>query len=277
MGRFHGISAARVSILSVLRHPVAFARVAFFWSLVHAAILVGHAVYHSLATSTPLDIATDILFLHQPDQYRLAAALTTIPDALASLSVSIWWTRFLLNGALPRWWISVPNGSARYFSRELIIGFGAIVGIVPGFFLAGIVSGHFATDSQNFLGFAVIGLNAVVVAYGMARLWLVFPAIALGNSLSFSESFRLTRRAAGGLWLATITVYLAFLVPAVAIDLLSDYAPMLDHRLFIGWPSDVVAIGLTTISFLFVLAVAAAGAAVTALLYRDRVLQERPA
>jgi len=263
--------------MSVLRHPVAFARVAFFWSLVHAAIFVGHAVYRSLVTATPLDIATDIVFLHRPDQYRLESVLTTIPDVLASLSVAIWWTRFFLNGALPKWWISVPNGSARYFSRELIIGFGAIAAIVPGAFLAGTVAGHFATDSQKALGFAVIGVNAIIVAYGMARLWLIFPAIALGDSLSFSDSFRLTRRAAGGLWLATVIVYLTFLVPAFATDLLSDYAPMLDQRFFTGWPSDVVAIGLTTISFLFVLAVAAAGAAVTALLYRDRVLQERAA
>jgi len=274
MERFHGGAAAKAAILSIVRQPRAFLKITILWSLVYDSVLVAHAAYSSLTTSTPFDVASDIFLLRQPDQFQLANALTAIPNVLASLSTSIWWTRFLLTGDLPRRWISVPAGSARYFGRAMILGFGAILSFAPGLLLARIAWSYLPNDFGKLIAFAVVLLDAGLIAFFLVRFWLVFPAIALGRQLSLAESFRLTRGAAIGLWIAVILVYVALLLPAIAIDWSLDVILRLDFPILYGWRADVIAIGLTTITSLLTLALAAASAAVTALLYRTRVPEQ---
>jgi hypothetical protein len=203
--------------------------------------------------------------LRQPEQFQLQNAMTALPNILGELSVAIWWTRFVLAARLPKHWIDIPGGNARYFSRELIVGFGTIVGIIPGFLLARIVSPQFPNEGILGAG-ALILANAVVVLYVCARFWLVFPAIAMrDDQIGFAQSFRTTRRAAIGLLIGTVLVYFAFLAPAVLIDSAQDYiAPE-------GVVASSIAVGTDVLTSLLYLAAVAAGAGLSALAYQQLV------
>ena len=265
MDEFRTLGATRQSIGLLLRNPGAFLKMSLAWVLIDIAILLGYCVYAWHANGGAFDVARSLHALDQTENLRLQILLTVIPNMLASLSVAILWTRFAVAGQRPPLWLQVPAGSARYFSRSLILIFGAIIAMIPGVVLARLLVVDSLTMPEawrNAAMGALIGVDVLVVLYAVGRFWLVFPAIAMGEPLGFGQSFRLTRRAWFPLLAASVLCELAFAVPSIAIAAAQDYLPAS------GAIADAGALAIEFLSSLLALAADAAVADVAALAYR---------
>lgn len=267
MVRFWGLGAAMSGASMLVRNSGKFLKVALFWALVRTAALMAYCGYVWFRDwPLPFDIGGTLYILRQPDQFVVQYAVTMLPDIFGSLAVPIWWTRFVLSGALPKRWIDLPRGSARYFSREFLIAMVGVVAAIPGLLLAGIASRVLEQPLANQVAVAVVVLDAIVLLYGCARFWLIFPAIAIGNDhIRFRQSLRLTKKAGVGLLLGFGVAYLVTVLPAAMIERIQDLLPLY------GRVADAIAIAASILVALLTLAGTAIGAAVTAALYKARV------
>lgn len=270
MDGFSGSRAIGLALTAVAGNLGVFCQIALGWTLLLAAVAIGCRGLPWLPGG-----AASIVPFSTPIDARWELAVTALSSTLASLSISIQWTRFILRGTRPRRWLSLPVGSARYFSRSLILAFGGILGLVPGFLVAAAVNRSLPEgfeDGAKIASIAVILANTALVLYVCARLWLVFPAIALGDArIDFGKSFRLTKPLAGGLLGATAVVFALF---SGAVLLLS----YLNGQLQLAGPfSDAAAIGWEVLNNLILLVETAAMAGIAALAYRSVVPLEEAA
>ena len=274
MGEFHTVGAIRQSIGLLLRNPIAFLKASLVWSLIDLAILLAYCVYAWRVHGGAFDIAGSFRFLAEPENFRLQSLLTVIPNTLSALAVAILWTRFVVDGRRPPLWLQVPAGSARYFSRSLIVGFGAILAMVPGIVVARLALENDLTASvpqiwKNIGMGTIVVADILVVLYLAIRVWLIFPAIAMGEPLGFRQSFRLTGRAWLPLLVASLVCELAFALPAILVEMALDYLPLS------GPLADAGVLAVQLVGDLLTLAGDAAVAGVAALAYR--ALVPRPA
>jgi hypothetical protein len=267
---FRGFSAALAAIAQVFRYPGVFLRIALLWSLVHVIILLAYCAY--IAATGHESLALALQFLDTLPGLQAQSVLTAIPNTLSTLAVTILWTRFVISGTRPSRWIQVPKGSARYMSRSILIGFGAVLGLVPGLIAARVFSGFIPERFASVGAITLIGLDALVVLYVCLRLWLVFPAIAMGDaSITFARSFTLTKEIAFGLLLGSAIPFLGSFVVSFVIELGKNAIPSASPFIV------PIALGVMFLSEILVLAANAAVAGIAARAYEIKVLQAQKA
>jgi hypothetical protein len=262
MVKFRGVSAALTAIAQVFQNPGVFLKITFCWTLVFVTVALAQLVY--LTSTTAGNFAESIKALGSISNLRNGIALDYAPSVLSSLATTILWTRFVVSGERPDGWIKIPKGSARYFGRSLILGFGAILGVIPGLVAARVAAEHVQARFTPFIGPLVIGLDVLVVIYVCMRLWLVFPAIAIGDStIDFAESFRLMKGSVFQLFLGIVITTFALVVAIILCAILTIVVPQ------------TVPFFLMTqfLSSLTVLASTAVSAGLTAKAYKVLVLE----
>jgi hypothetical protein len=266
MNEFTGFGAIRTAVAQIVGNLGVFLRIALGWTFLVAAFLVGYCVVKWGMGLGPLDIAGGLNSLGEPENFRLQNGLTLIPNTLASLSVAIQWTRFVVRGERPTGWLTVPIGSGRYLGRSIGVALGCVLTLVPGLFVASMVASKVPSPLAVVAPVTVIAVNGIISIYLAVRLWLVFPAIALGNkAVGFAKSFRLTRPFAGRLLGTTIAVYAIFLLGGVLVEVIYELAALR------GVAADILAVADEILTDLFVFAATAAAAGVCALAYRSAV------
>ena len=262
MIKFRGISAGLTAIGEILQNAGVFLKITLIWALILTGIVVAQVFY--LVSINGGTLSEGIKALNSLANLRAQIALNAIPSLLASLATAILWTRFVVTGARPDGWLKIPRGSARYFGRSLIIEFGAILGLVPGLIAARIVSEYVPPAYVPFVGPTVIGVDVLVVLYICIRLWLIFPAIAVGDqSISFTRSFSLMR---GKVFQFILAMAIVCLTLGIAIILISIIVIVI--------PTSIpLFIATQILSSLVVLAGTAASAGVIARAYKILVIE----
>src|SRR6185436_6035763 len=158
------------------------------------------------------------------DLARQYLALSSFASVFGQLAVAIGWSRLLLLRETPHLTWRMPQGSARYFSRSLVLLFALVVLSLPGVIVGAIACGLIPGHTGKIIAAITMGVGIVAAAYICLRAWLVFPAVAIGDStINFRRSFALTKGATLAIVLGTALAYIPFLlvfaVIAVAAEL----------------------------------------------------------
>jgi hypothetical protein len=211
--------------------------------------------------------------MQEGDLLRTYLIVSGIASLFGELAIAIAWSRLVLLGEPPRATFSMPAGSARYFSRSLILWFGCVVLAIPGVIAAGIVGRLGSGTASSVLAGTLIVVGVLAAAYICVRVWLVFPAIAIGDDdMNFYRSFALAKGLVRPIVVGTLISYLSFTVVFLAvvggIDILAD--------LYLSGPAYVCAALLSEfISSFFIYAAIAASATVMARIYAHALSDPR--
>jgi hypothetical protein len=223
MDRFRGVSAARQSLSKIIKNPIVLLHVALTWALIHTTFLLGYCLYIWATDPFPLDIAGNLMSLRQITNFRTSYFLTAIPDTLSLISVNILWTRFVLTNARPSRWIEMPDGSARYFKKGILLGLGFIAGLIPPALLASMPSTFIPAPFAAIISFTILGIGVLAMLYFATRVSLIFPAIAVHDSeTDFAGSYELTKRIWPGMLTGGASAYLALFAGIIATDVPLD-------------------------------------------------------
>jgi len=270
MAKPSGVTLGAHSVSHVLKHLRLFANIAGVWSIVVTAAVA--ATCFVLAISEGSDVSAIMMRMQDGDLLRPYLLASGIASTFGQLAIAVGWFRYVLLGERPELSFSMPKGSARYFSRSLILLFGAVVLAIPGFIVGAIVGRFVPGDAGKIAAAIVMGVGALIAVYICIRAWLVFPAVAIGSTdMNFQRSFRLTKGSVAPILIGTVIAYGLFLLMAIipmgAIDLTSDY---LDGSTYVAatLASEFV------VTFLIYAAVAAS-AGVLARIYQDIVPAQR--
>jgi hypothetical protein len=212
------------SIGFVLSHLPQFFKLALGWTAVVVAA-VAAAAGLSAMDQEALDLAGAIATF-QAREFRAYLLVTSLASIPAQMAIAIWSTRLALRSEMPRHYLSVPTGAARYFAYSFLVGAILILSLIPGAIAGQAIVGWLAQNDPETLRqlatefgplplWGGAALTFMVAVYFCVRLWLVFPAIALGERMGLSRSFRLMRGSTFGVLGGTILALLPFLGLAV--------------------------------------------------------------
>jgi hypothetical protein len=266
MAKPSGVTLGAQSVSHVFKHFGFFSNIAVLWS---AVVTLGvAAACLVIASSEGSSYSSVMMRMEDGDLLRQYLIVTGITSTFGQLAIAVGWTRFILLKEPPHLTLSMPSGSARYFSRSIILLFGAFVLAIPGFIVGAIVGASMPNDAGKIAAAIVMGIGALLAVYICIRAWLVFPAVAVGNpDMSFRRSFEMTKGLVPPIVIGTAIAYgifmLAAIVPTGALDLVADD---LDGSLYIA--ATLLSEFLST--FLIYGAVASS-AAVLARIYEDIV------
>lgn len=198
------------------RHPLVFLKLAGLWSALQTAIPVAYCVAGDIGAGRPIDIGAGMAALGTFDNLRTYMLLTCLPAILGWLAISVGWMRFVLLWEEPRSWLPLPDGSARYFSRSLLLDLMFVVALIP---VA--VAARYAFTALHepwglYAAVAVSSAGALIAFCVYVRAWLVFPAIAARATMRFSESVRLTRGSTGYMILGALLAFAATVLLALS-------------------------------------------------------------
>src|SRR5262245_52237618 len=131
MAKPSGSRLALHSVSYVLQNLRLVSPIAVVWSaVVTVAVAVMCLV---LAISEESDLGTVMVRMQDGDLTRPYMMVSSIASTFGQLAIAIRWSRLVLLGEPPRFTLSMPRGSARYFGRALILLFGWVFLAIPGF------------------------------------------------------------------------------------------------------------------------------------------------
>lgn len=248
-----------------------FAKVALVWSAVVTVAVAAMCVLVAMREASPL--ATVMVRMQEGDLMRPYFIVSGIASTFGQLAIAIRWFRLLLLRETPHFTLSMPAGSARYFSRSLILFFGVMVLAIPGFIFGGIVGRFVPGDVGRIGGVVIMIAGGLVAAYACIRAWLVFPAIAIGDEMDFRRSVALT---AGSIRAIVVGTVIAFL-PFVILMILIVGGIMVVQEMYLDGIFYVVGALLMEFASMFLmLGGIAASAGVLASIYREVVPDAHP-
>jgi len=266
MAKPSGVILGAQSVSHVFRHLRLFSNIASVWSLmVTLAVGLTGAV---IATSEGSDLSAVMMRMEDGDLLRQYLIVTGITSTFGQLATAVGWSRFILLKERPQLTFSMPSGSARYFSRSIILLFGAFVLAIPGFIAGAIIGASVPSDAGKIAAAVVMGIGALIAVYLCIRAWLLFPAVAIGDSdMGLRRSFAMTRGLIAPILIGTVIPYGAFMlvafVPMGALDLAADY---LDGSLYV-----VATLVSEFLSSFLIYGAVAASAGVLARIYEEVV------
>lgn len=213
-----GLRISAASIAYVFQNPRLLAKLGLVWSILVAIAVAVMCVF--VGFSEHQDFATVMARMQDGDLERQYFSLTSFTSIFGQLAVAIGWSRLVLLGESPRLTLRMPNGSARYFSRSLILLLALLPLALPGLIVGAIAGSFIPGDVGKIIAGAIMILAGLAAAYLCLRAWLIFPAVAIGDdTMSFRRSFALTRGAAPAIMIGTLVAYIPFLLIAMAIEL----------------------------------------------------------
>ena len=226
MAKPSGVTLGAQSVSHVFKHLSLFSNIAAVWSLVVTGVVGATCVL--IAVSEGSALSSVMMRMENGDLLRHYLVVTSITSIFGQLATAVGWSRFVLLKEKPVLSLSMPMGSARYFSRSIILLFGAFVLAIPGFIVGAVVGAFVPSDAGKVAAAIVMGLGALTAVYICIRAWLVFPAVSIGSTdMSFRRSFGLTKGLVVPIVIGSVIAYgvfmLAAMVPTGAIDLAGDY------------------------------------------------------
>ncbi|PIE12812.1 MAG: hypothetical protein CSA68_12345 [Rhodobacterales bacterium] len=223
---FNNLTAAfRISLLLYLVQVA----VGVYFSHNYGAVLV--AMQMSASMGVPMAA---------PDGFWLALGLMILVNTVTGLWIAISWHRYILlqendGGVIPAF-----HGGAllSYFGKSL--GLGVLLGLA--YVLIGLALGQF-------FGIALVQLGVfAVLIYVFYRLALVLPAVAIGQSMSLSQSWEKTAEASGVI--AQLSLIAIGFIVLTQIPQMLDSAPTsvisMIYSYVLGWIIMMVASSVLT-------------------------------
>jgi hypothetical protein len=270
MAKPSGVTLGAQSVSHVFKHLGLFSNIAAVWSIV-VTLAVG-ATCVLIAVSEGSNLSTVMIRMEGGDLLRHYLVVTSIASIFGQLATAVGWSRFILLKERPLLGLNMPLGSARYFSRSIILLFGAFVLAIPGFIVGAVIGAFVPSDAGKIAAAIVMGLGALIAVYICIRAWLVFPAVSIGSTdMTFRRSFALTKGLIAPIVIGTVIAYglfmLVAMVPTGAIDLVAAY---LDGSLYLA-----ATLVLEFVSTFLNYGAVAASAGVMARIYEEAVPSSR--
>ncbi len=152
------------------------------------------------------------MMMSVPDGYWPSWGLTIAVSTLTSLWIAVGWHRFVLMQENPTAVLPQFHGNqiVAYLIKSLLLGLRVGVIAVIVMMIAGFALGAILGNAGALLGVLIVVAFSVYLLY---RWGLVLPAAALGNTMSFKESWDSTALASGAIWqLSVVALGATFLV-----------------------------------------------------------------
>ena len=152
----------------------------------------------------------------------LNSGFSTILQLVATLWVAVAWHRYILLEETPRSTLPAFNGGRilAYFGWGLLIVviIGAVVAVVGGIGSLLVAGGGII---GGLLGIVMIVASIVFAIYFSARVYVILPSVAVGQTLSFGQAWEATRGYAGPIIFAYFLFMVAALVTGIVFSLVS--------------------------------------------------------
>lgn len=169
---------------------------------------------------------------------------------LLSLVFSAWiavgWHRFILLGEYPNSWIPVFQWSniMAYAWRIIFLVVGILFSAVPLVLLVSLYTASPSVLISILLPFFVFLLGLLIYRFG-----LILPAIAIGNPLSFRESWQLTRGITGAILIVIILSSILNRVTTAIRDEMSAHPLFYVWNFASGWVETMLTISILTMLY----------------------------
>ena len=267
MAKPSGAKLGLHSISHVLHNLKLVGKLAVIWSVLAMTVVGTMCLVVALNEGSSL---TEVMVrMQEGDLLRVYLLVSSIPTTLGQLAVAIRWSRLVLLGETPHFTLAMPRGSARYFVRSVVLLFAVVLLAVPGFIAGAILGQLVPGDLGRVAGVVAMVAGGLISAYVCIRMWLVFPAIAVGDdAIDFRHSFELSKGFTRAMFFGTLIAYVPFVLvlafPAGLVTLATE--------LNLAGEAYIALTLLSEFAMTFLLCGAvAASAGVLARIYRDAV------
>src|SRR5262245_49487829 len=132
-----GARLALHSVSYVLQNLRLVSPIAVIWAAVVTVSVAAMCLV--LAISEESALGTVMVRMQEGDLMRAYMIVSSVASTFGQLAIAIRWSRLVLLSEPPRFTLSMPRGSARYFARALILLFGWVFLAIPGFIACGCV------------------------------------------------------------------------------------------------------------------------------------------
>lgn len=265
MGKPGGVKLALHSVSHVFQNLKLLATIALVWSAI-VAVAVG-AMCVLVAISEQSALAQVMVRMQEGDLLPAYLIASVIPSTMGQLAIAVRWSRLILLSESPSFTLNMPPGSARYFARSVILLFMLAAMAIPGFIVGAVVGRFVPGDPGRIAGVIAMIAGGLISTYVYVRMWLVFPAIAIGDGeVDFRRSFELSKGFTGPMLVGTVIAY----VPLALLPIVIAGAGAEVAQLYLGGALYVAASLLSEFASAFLLLTAVAAAAgVLAKIYRE--------
>lgn len=181
----------------------------------------------------------------------VAPLVSSLFQAVTALWVAVAWHRFILLEEKPSGYLPTFNGSRilSYFGHGLlvalvVIGVFAVIGIIGGVLVS--MGGPISVIG---VGFFIAG--GVIVVYISARIYVILPAAAIGESLTISQGWEATKGYTGTIVFAYFLYILAAVVIGFVVGLVSMFLGILGTLVLISLNVFLIMIGMSFLTTVY--------------------------